>query len=197
MIRLKNIDLSFSGKEIFKAFNLEITKGKHTCFSAPSGKGKTTILHLIQGYVRPQAGTVEIDGTILNEQTIEQLRNKMVIVPQNIHLPVKSGNELIRLLECEKQQSLIQDYVRSLGLEKELLSRHFDQISGGQKQRIIIAICLGLEKEIVLMDEPTASLDESSINLLIKTIKQLQGKTIVSASHNSSWANAADQIVHL
>ncbi|MFO8066058.1 MAG: ATP-binding cassette domain-containing protein, partial [Bacteroidales bacterium] len=105
--------------------------------------------------------------------------------------------ELARMMNLETDNGNISNIMEKLGLEAEILHRSFSKISGGQKQRAIIAICLALNKEVVLMDEPTASLDDKSIKLLINTIKELKGTTIVSASHNKLWHQGADQIFEI
>lgn len=197
MIVCDKISLSFSGKVIFDNLNIEITPGENVCISGASGKGKSTLLDLIQGYVRPSSGTIKINGQILNEKTVKQIRNKIISVPQNIHLPVKTGTRLMELMEVSTNISEVRKYMNQLGLEEEIISKDFSKISGGQKQRLIISICLSLKKDIILMDEPTASLDDKSIELLIKTVKTLKGKTIVSASHNKLWVNSTDRIIEL
>jgi polar amino acid transport system ATP-binding protein/putative ABC transport system ATP-binding protein len=92
---------------------------------------------------------------------------------------------------------LVEEYLLKLGLEKDFISKDFSKISIGEKQRIIISICLSLDKEIILIDEPTSSLDVGSIKLLTDTIKSLNGKTIISASHNQTWLDSTDKIISL
>jgi polar amino acid transport system ATP-binding protein/putative ABC transport system ATP-binding protein len=88
-------------------------------------------------------------------------------------------------------------FCEKLGLPREMLTRSFDEMSGGQKQRIVIAVCLSLEREILLLDEPTASLDDEAIETLIECIKGLENTTVVSASHNSKWLNAAGRVISI
>jgi ABC-type lipoprotein export system ATPase subunit len=87
--------------------------------------------------------------------------------------------------------------IQKLDLEKDILYKDFNKISGGQKQRIIISICLSLNKSIVLIDEPTAALDDVSINTLINLLGSLNKKTIVSATHNKLLMNSANRIINL
>jgi polar amino acid transport system ATP-binding protein/putative ABC transport system ATP-binding protein len=197
MIHCQNIELTFSGKKIFDKLNLFIEKGENVCLSGPSGKGKSTLLKMIQGYITPDNGHILINNTMLSTTTIKELRESIAWIPQNINLPVNNGWELLNLLHIQSNIELVNEFIEKLGLEKDIISKDFNKISGGQKQRIIISICLSLNKKIILMDEPTASLDDVSIKLLIKTLKSLNGKTIVSASHNHLWVNNTDKIIQL
>jgi polar amino acid transport system ATP-binding protein/putative ABC transport system ATP-binding protein len=197
MIECKNITLSFSDKIVFEHLNFRIEEGENVCLSGPSGKGKTTLIKILQGYIIPDVGQVRINHTSLNTTTIKQIRESIIWIPQNINLPVNNGLELIKLLNIQSNLGLISDFTQKLGLEKDTILKDFNIVSGGQKQRIIISICLSLDKNIILMDEPTSSLDKDSIELLIKVIKSLRGKTIVSASHNQLWTNSTEKIIKL
>lgn len=197
MITGEHIHLSFSGKEIFGDLNFQVKHGEKVCFSGESGRGKTTLLKILQGYIIPNAGILTIDGTILSKDSIHELRTKIAWVPQNINLPVNSGKELLKLMEVQDKQDVIYFFMDQLGLKRDLLQKGFKKISGGQKQRIIMAICFSLDKELILMDEPTASLDDHSISLLISTIKRMEDKTLVSASHNATWLAGMDKTVAL
>jgi len=197
MIHCQNIELAFSGKKIFDKLNLFIEKGENVCISGPSGKGKSTLLKILQGYIIPDKGQILINNKTLGTKTIKEIRESIIWIPQNINLPVNNGWELLNLLHIQPNIELVNEFIEKLGLEKDIISKDFNKISGGQKQRIIISICLSLNKKIILMDEPTASLDDVSIKLLIKTLKSLNGKTIVSASHNHLWVNNTDKIIQL
>ncbi len=197
MIQFKDIDLKFDNKQIFSCFNAEVEQGKSICFSGVSGRGKSTLLKIIMGYITPEGGSVYINGEELKADNISKIRDSIVWIPQNINLPVNNGSELIKLMSIDQNRKAIIDNLIKLGLSEDILDKSFDKISGGQKQRIIIAICLGIDKPIIIMDEPTSSLDDNSIILLIDMVKGLRGKTIVSASHNAEWINSSDKVIKL
>ncbi len=197
MIQCENISLSFSGKPVFNKLSIKINSGENVCLSGPSGKGKSTLLNLFQGYIQPDEGSIKINGLLLKESNIKKIRENIISVPQNINLPVKNGTELMALMEITPNLSEVKMFMQQLGLEPEIITRDFAKISGGQKQRLVISICLSLKKGILLMDEPTSSLDDKSTELLIKTISNLKDKTIVSASHNQLWAKSTDKIIEL
>ena len=78
-----------------------------------------------------------------------------------------------------------------------MIDKNFTEMSVGQKQRVVIAACLTLDGDILLMDEPTSALDNHSIEKLISTINSLENKTILSVSHNSKWIDNSDLIIEL
>lgn len=197
MININQITLSFQDKTILDNFSAQIRRGEHVCFSGSSGRGKSSLLKIIQAYLFPAKGEISIDGLTLNRLQVKNIRNKMAYVPQNIHLPVKNGTELLEMLAKSQLSEKAEIFCEKLGLPREMLSRSFDEMSGGQKQRIVIAVCLSLEREILLLDEPTASLDDEAIDALIECIKGLENTTVVSASHNSKWLNAAGRVISI
>ena len=197
MINIQQITLSFQDKTILDNFSAHILRGEHVCFSGPSGRGKSSLLKIIQAYLIPEKGKISIDGLTLNKLQVKNIRNKMAYVPQNIHLPVKNGTELLEMLAKSEQTEKAEIFCEKLGLPREMLTRSFDEMSGGQKQRIVIAVCLSLEREILLLDEPTASLDDEAIEALIECINGLRNITVVSASHNTKWLKAAGRVISI
>ncbi len=197
MIRCDNISLFYGNKSVFENLSFEIKTNEFVTIKGESGKGKSSLLKIIQGYVPFTKGSIEINGETLTQITISNIRNNIIWIPQNVNLPVKNGMQLIELLGLNKNQSEVEFLLYHLGLDPKILGKDFQKISGGQKQRVIIAICLSINKPIVLMDEPTSSLDEVSIQLLLKTLKGLKNKTILSASHNSTWIDNSNRIIEL
>ncbi len=197
IIETENISLLFNGISVFKNLSFRIGAGENVCFSGPSGTGKSTLLRMLQGYVLPASGTIRIAGKELDAFNIRQIRQMMAYVPQNIHLPVGNGKELLKLTGRENNAMLTGEFIEKLGMTAGMLYRDFDEMSGGQKQRIVIAVCLSLQKEIILLDEPTSSLDDESTDRMIDVLENLEGKTLVSASHNHRWIRSAGKVISL
>lgn len=197
MIALKDISLSFPGVSVFQKFSLEIEHRQNVCLSGPSGKGKSSVLKMLQGYLLPDSGSIYIDDQELNSTNIWDIRSRMTYVPQNVNLPVDNGGELLKLLNAQDHMDAARYYAGLLDLPSEMLLKRFDEMSGGQKQRIVIAICLALDRSILLLDEPTSSLDDEAVKTLANVLNRLKNKTIISASHNPVWMNAVDKTVAL
>lgn len=197
MIKIKNINISFDGNTIIENFSADIETNQHTCFVGSSGKGKSSILKLIQGYTIPLEGEVWINGKLLSNQTAHELRSQMAYIPQNVNLPTKNCMELSEMLGIAENKSKIISLLEELNLSESYYTKSIEDMSGGEKQRMIIALCISLDRKILLMDEPTSSLDDNSSELVINIIKKLDDTTIVSTSHNSLWLNNADKIINL
>ncbi len=197
MIRIKNLTISFGAEKIIDDLSFEVTNGELVTITGASGKGKSTLLKTLQGYVIPEKGEVAVKGLSLKEETIDAIRKEIIWIPQNINLPVENGAEMIELLGLNTKEEEIGKNLAALNLPKEILSKNFLNISGGEKQRVIIAVCLALEGELLLMDEPTSALDETSIENLIKLVKSLKGKTILAVSHNLQWIAKSDEVIEL
>ncbi len=197
MIKIYNIYLSFDDKVIFKNFSAKISKNEHVCFSGQSGKGKSTLLKIIQAYVIPQNGEIKINGIALTPENVKYLRGLMSYVPQNVNLPVENLTDLISLIGAKNYEKNIFELLEFLKISHKEALKPFDKLSGGEKQRIIIACCLSLNKQIILMDEPTSGLDNESLNIIIDLVKNLKNKTIVSVSHNPIWLKSCDKVIEL
>lgn len=197
MIKANHLELKFGEKTIFKDLTFSIAKGEKVCVSGASGKGKSTILKMLMAYVIPNQGEIEINNLKINPENINAIRKQIIWIPQNINLPVNNGIELMDLMQLSSHKNRVEALLIELGLEASSLSSDFSQISGGQKQRVIIAICLSLDKEIILMDEPTASLDEDSIDKLISCLSKFDNMTMVSTSHHQRWISSSDKNIAL
>ncbi|MBN2166831.1 MAG: ATP-binding cassette domain-containing protein [Marinilabiliaceae bacterium] len=198
MIELNNVTLYFGQNKVFDDLSVSIPKGARCCISGASGKGKSTLLKIIQGFVKPQLGNVIINDEVLSSKTISSIRNNISWVPQNIDLPVESGIELMNLLKLtSSDKKLIGFFIEKLGLNSDILEQSFKEVSGGQKQRIVLAICMAKQKPILILDEPTSSLDDLSISFLINLVNSLDKVTVVSTSHNDKWVKSATQIIKL
>lgn len=197
MIEFKNVDLEFQDLQIFKDFSFKIDRGEHVCFSGASGRGKSTLLKMLQGYVIPKKGKIIIDQWEVSHSTVDDIRNAVIWIPQNINLPVNNGNALLELMNLEHKWERVVAIAEKLFIGEDLLKKDFTKISGGQKQRVIISICLSIDRNIILMDEPTASLDAVAIDALLKTLAEFSDRTVVSASHNEKWLRDAGRVIEL
>jgi len=197
MVQFEDVSLAFDDTIVLQDFSFNVKAGEKICFSGASGKGKSSVLKMIQGYVLPGSGKVFVDGFALNPENIDSIRGKIAYVPQNVDLPVENASELLQLIGISSDEKLVKEYLKNLGLKSEMLKRLFSEMSGGQKQRVVVAVCLALDRNILLLDEPSASLDEKSTGLLIYLVHSLKNKTIISASHDQEWINAMEREIHL
>ena len=206
-------DISFkyenSQKWIFKNLNLEIKKFKSIGLVGESGSGKTSFINIIMGLINPNGGKVLIDEIELNKH-LNSWQNKIGLIPQeafliddtiknNICLGVKEDKideqKLNKIIHDVKLETLIQE--KEKGLDQKI-GENGKNLSGGQKQKISIARALYFDREILVFDEPTSSLDKENQQEVHKAINNLIGKkTIILISHKKELLENFDKIYNV
>lgn len=204
MIEIQNLELEFDGQKLYNGLQMTLGKGEKVTLAGESGTGKTTLIHLILGFVPFQTGQVYIKGHPLKGDNIGYIRSLTAYVPQELHLPLNTASELFYMPFSFRQnrgqqptRSTVEKMFKALGLSTALLDKNLDEISGGQKQRIAIASALLLDKPLLILDEPTASLDSKSIDRLANLVFNQNQQTVLSTSHNPVWTNYSDRTYNL
>lgn len=209
-IQLQNISFRYGSRvDVFNNLKLEIPKGKLTAIVGESGSGKSTIAALIQKIYPIQEGQILIGDININYITKKSLRSIVGVVPQQIELFKGSVIENIALGELKPNVEKVISICKELGIIHfiESLPNGFQTeigekgstLSGGQRQRLAIARALYRNPEILILDEPTASLDSKSEQYVQEVIHQLmhQGKTVIIIAHRLSTIQHADKIIVL
>ncbi len=202
-------DVSFrynEKREILKKVNLHIEAGEKLALVGPSGGGKTTICHLIPRFYELEQGEILIDGVNVSDVTLESLRRNIGIVQQDVFLfngtfkdniiygrPNASMDEII---EASKKAN-IYDFIMSLpdGFDTQIGERGV-KLSGGQKQRLSIARVFLKDPAILILDEATSSLDNTTEILIQQALDELcKGRTTIVVAHRLSTIKNASKIV--
>ena len=193
-IKIKNLYKNYKGFEAVKNLNFEIKKGLITGLLGPNGCGKTTTIGMILGLIRPTKGEV-----LINNKDIEIEKNrisvleKMNFISPYVELPKKLSvkeNLIVygKMYEVKNLQNRINTLCNDLNL-KEFLNKKTGELSSGQKNRVSLAKSLINNPEILLLDEPTASLDPDTgdyVRSYIENYAKINNTTILLASHNMS-----------
>jgi len=211
-IFVKNINFSYSsaGKKILNNINLKIDFGKAIGIFGESGIGKTTLINLILGLIKPTSGKVLIDNKKDIFENIHLWQNSIGYVPQTIYLSDDTIKQNIafgipnhkinmRLLKKSIIQSNLSKLVKNsrLGIDTRI-GEFGSKISGGQKQRIGIARALYNDPKILIFDESTSSLDIETEKKIIDEIKLLKSKkTVIIVSHRLSSLRYCDSVYEL
>ena len=207
LIILNKVSKSFlTSKKItvLKKINYKFKKGKVYSLVGPSGSGKSTLLNILSLIDRPSIGSVKIeknDINFSNSSMIDKIRAKKIgiIYQQNNLLPDFTALENVYLaslaLDDNKNKAL--DKAKNIIKKMGLISRvnHYpSELSGGEVQRISIARALINEPQIILADEPTGSLDQSTAKEVFDILYKLKSsnRLIIYATHNRFFANMAD-----
>lgn len=204
MILFEGVGVGFNGNILFDNFNSFIAKGDKSVFFSPSGSGKTTLLNMIMGFCFPDRGRVSVDGANVSPGSISIIRRKVSWLPQNVNI---FGNSIVReALESPfkfsfnkglNSSSLINEYLGELGLSVKILDSRMKDLSGGEKQRVFLAICRLLQRPIIALDEPTSALDNESKKKAVQFILSDEGTTVISASHDTFWLDACNNIIEI
>lgn len=208
-IQFQNLSFSYDGQtRLFDHFHLQIPAGKVTAIVGQSGAGKTTLFHLLQGFYKPQTGSIWIDGRPTEALTSSELRSFFAHVSQDTFLfdgTVRANLSYARpgVTEAEIKQAAmhahIHDYVMSLpdGYDTEIGERGV-RLSGGQQQRLAIARAILKDAPVLLLDEATSALDTETEHRVKEALERLmKGRTTLVIAHRLTTIQHADHIIVL
>ena len=202
-IYLKDISFNYGEKVILKNINLEIIKNKTIGIIGESGSGKSTLLKIISGFLKPLSGTIAIDGKDIPDKDFQKLSNICSVISgesdlindtilKNIAFGIEEDQiNFNKAYDCASLSNIFNFFVKGNHIsKKEILNYQINEqgknLSDGQKQRIKIARALYFDRQILILDEATNSLDSKNEEDIFKILSDLsKEKTIIIVSHNS------------
>lgn len=200
MLKVKDLTKSFQGRFVLKGVSFEVQAGETVVIMGPSGCGKSTTIKAINGLVRPDEGRVEFLGeSILDlpEKKLCQVRKKMGFVFQTFNL-IRRLNVLENLLLPLIKAGFSQQEAHTRAIEAlkkvDLFSLRLASprsLSGGEQQRVGIARALVLDPPLILLDEPTASLDPILVQEVLEVLEELtrdKSRSLLLVTHEISFA---------
>ena len=210
MIKLEGITKSFGSLQVLKGIDLEINKGEIISIVGPSGAGKTTLLQIMGTLDEPDAGVVQIDGTVVSrmkEKELSAFRNKNIGFVFQFHqlLPEFTALEnvmipaLIAGVSSKEAHERAMEILDFMGLV-DRASHKPNELSGGEKQRVAVARALINDPAVILADEPSGSLDthnKEDLHQLFFDLRDRLGQTFVIVTHDEGLAKITDRTVHM
>ena len=186
--------------------DFELARDEHCALIGPSGVGKTTLLHVLAGILRPTSGSVTLDGEVLYPAADHDDRwraTRIGVIPQLLHLlPSLSALDNVRLAQYfvgSAESSTARALLKDLGLQARLNARP-ERLSVGEQQRVAIARAIVNKPRLLLADEPTSSLDDSNseraVELLFEAAR-MTGALLVVATHDARIRERFARQVHL
>ena len=190
-VSLKKLTKKFKSIVAVNELSLEVQKNKTIGILGPNGCGKTTTIGMILGLINPTSGSVEIDDQDINKINRSEILKKINFASPYIELPKKltvMENLIVysKLYDIPKKEQRIEELVTDLNLTKIVFKKN-GELSSGQKNRVALAKSLINKPKLLLLDEPTASLDPDVgdyIRTYIETYKKNNEITLILASHN-------------
>lgn len=197
MLEFENIGKKFNGHEVIHGITGKVDDGKVLSIIGPSGAGKSTFLRCLNMLEKADEGQIHIDGDLVSEDNIINVRKKMTMVFQNFNLfdnlnvidNITLGPLKVKGVSKEDAKDKALYLLDQVGL-KEKAQAHVSSLSGGQKQRVAIARALAMDPEIILFDEPTSALDPEMVGEVLETMKKLSGTgiTMIIVTHEMAFA---------
>lgn len=206
ILQIDDACIAFGEDILFSGFCLQLHEEEIACISGQSGRGKSSLLNAILGFIPLRTGRIIVNNILLEKATIDQVRRQVAWIPQELSLPSEWVKEMIQLpfgLKANRSTPFSVDklfeYFSELGLEEELYDKRVNEISGGQRQRIMIAVAAMLQKPLLIVDEPTSALDPDSADKVLAFFrKQMRkGSAILAVSHDQSFAQGCNQMITL
>ena len=197
IIKIENLNFSYEADNlVLKDVSLCIKDGQSACIVGPNGGGKSTLLKLMLGLLKPNTGIVEICG-----QSPEEARLKIGYMPQYHQLDVKfpvTAFEVALMGRLQnsgfgfvsrKDKQIVNEVLEEMGIS-HLAKSSFASLSGGQRQRVLIARALACQPELLFLDEPTANIDPGAEEQFYSTLEQLRKRmTVLTVSHDLGFVN--------
>lgn len=209
MLQVKNISGGYGKKIICKNISFSISNGETLCVIGPNGSGKSTLIKLILGLLKNENGEILLENKNIAKLKPKEIAKIMAYVPQqyDTSIPMRVIDMVILgrasyinhfSMPTKEDEKIAFESLKMLDIDN-LADKHYDTLSGGYKQLVLIARALCQKPKILIMDEPTASLDYANQQIVLKTIKKLAEKkyAIIFSSHNIDQAFACANSVLL
>ncbi|HEX4849263.1 MAG TPA: ABC transporter ATP-binding protein, partial [Puia sp.] len=207
-VRFEDIAFRYNHYTIFNNINFNIERGDFLGIAGDSGKGKTTILNLLLGFLSPTAGKILINDKVVSSSERQQFWQQISYIKQQpflIHDTISKNIALDEEVDYEKLGSAIQfagltELINSFPEKlNKVIAENGRDLSGGQRQRIAIARALYKDASFIILDEPFSELDENAEISILQHCKLLsqKGKLIVLITHNSDSLLFCNKIISL
>ncbi|MDI6781416.1 MAG: heme ABC transporter ATP-binding protein [bacterium] len=201
MLQVKNISASYQQRPVLEGISFQVEDGEFLGIIGPNGAGKTTLLKIMTGVKSPLTGEVMLDGKKMSSLCRKEIAMIMAVVPQSSFIPplftvedvVLMGrypHQKSRFVTTEEDIKAVEEAMQKTNTSN-FRQRPVNELSGGERQEVIIARALAQEPKILLLDEPTASLDikhQMRILGLVRTLVKENGITAIMVIHDLNLA---------
>ncbi|GAB2899490.1 ectoine/hydroxyectoine ABC transporter ATP-binding protein EhuA [Streptomyces mayteni] len=210
LVRFDKVTKRFGGTTVLDQLDFSVSTGKHVTLIGPSGSGKTTILRLLMTLVRPDEGTIRVDGDYLTHEErggqlvkagdrhVREVRKKIGMVFQHFNLfpnmkvlrNVTEAPVHVLGLGKDEAEQRARELIELVGLTEQL-DKYPSQLSGGQQQRVAIARALAMRPQVLLLDEVTSALDPELVAGVLDVLRDIATSTDITmlvVTHEMNFA---------
>ena len=200
MIGIESVSVELGGREVLRDVSLSVPAGEFLGLVGPNGAGKTTLLRTVNGLVEPTRGRVAVAGAPVAGRSARDLARRVATVPQETSLGFDfTARDVVEMGRFPRQSRFsAPDEADRSAVERaldrtataDLADRRVGELSGGERQRVLLARALAQETPVLLLDEPTASLDVNHQVATLSLVRELaaEGRTAVAAIHDLDLA---------
>ncbi|MEA3265620.1 MAG: ABC transporter ATP-binding protein [Candidatus Fermentibacteria bacterium] len=191
MIKFENIHLDFNGKTVIEDLSIEINRGDKVVISGKSGCGKSSLLSLVLGFIRPDRGVVLFDGVTVDEKTVWDVRRKVAYIDQDVSLGAGTVQEFFNYVSNLKGNShsgmTLIELMKFFHLDISLFLKSTGELSGGERQRMAVVTAILLKRDVFFLDEVTSSLDKDLKKKVADYFLGREDSTCIIVSHDPVW----------
>jgi ABC-type multidrug transport system fused ATPase/permease subunit len=205
-VAAEGVCFAYRDVPVLSEVDFDITAGEHVALAVPTGSGKSTLVNLLLGLYKPDAGWVKADGVALDELDLVALRRRIGVVLQDAVILHGTVRDNIAYGRADATEAEIREAARQAGADTfiERLPGGYDAavgdegalLAGGQRQRIALARALLGRPALLVLDEPTTHLDHAAIGVLLRELAILPA-AVIMVTHDMEVAAQADRVVHL
>ena len=199
-LTINKLSFDYTGIQVLKDVEMSVDIGETLSIVGPNGSGKSTLLKCINRILKTKQNTVLIDGKDANKLNLKEVSKIMSYVPQNststfpytvFDVVLMGRKPYVHWSLSDRDNDIVVDMLDFLGIS-HLALRHFNELSGGEQQKVIIARALTQQPQILLLDEPTSSLDirhQLEIMCILRSLTQSKERSVIVSMHDLNMAS--------